>query len=176
MNGYRKRQQKTYDHRLRNLVRATGDPGVVTEFGVPRSTARGWLRGDCQPVVTADLADSDHIELQAEVVKLRRRNQKLVAIVRLLFALLRALDVRLDQRRLPDGDAKTELLRAIDRARVALSVQGALRVLRLSPARYHRWKRVSQGCGLEDRTDCPRTTPTRLSADEIRFLSWIGAA
>jgi len=39
------RSQRTYDHRLRDLVRTVGDPEIVAEFGVPRSTARGYLTG-----------------------------------------------------------------------------------------------------------------------------------
>jgi len=34
------RSQRTYDHRLRDLVRTVGDPEIVAEFGVPRSTAQ----------------------------------------------------------------------------------------------------------------------------------------
>ena len=70
-------------HRLRELVRATQDPAIVAEFGVPRSTALGWLRDDYQPVVTDALFDKDIIELQAEIVKLRRRISILSAIIRL---------------------------------------------------------------------------------------------
>ncbi len=106
------RSQQTYDHRLRDLVRTVSDPEIVAEFGVPRSTVLGWLRGDYGPVVTANILDMDHTRLQAEVLTLRRRIRILGAIVRLLVALLRALDVRLDRTRLPDGAAKSRLLRA----------------------------------------------------------------
>jgi hypothetical protein len=86
MNASQKRFQRTYDHRLRNLVRATGDPEIIAaEFGVPRSTALGWLQGDCKPVVTAEVLDMDHTHLQTEVLKLRRRVRRLAAIVRLLL-------------------------------------------------------------------------------------------
>ena len=37
------KRQRVYDHRLRELVRTTGDTGVATRLGVPRSTAQGWL-------------------------------------------------------------------------------------------------------------------------------------
>ena len=132
------RRQQTYDHRLRDLVRTTGDPNILAELGVPRSTALGWLRRDYQPVVTADVLDMDHIWLQAEVLRLRQRNRTLADVVRLLLALVRALGGRLDRRRLPQGPAKAQLLRAVERTQDSLSLRGALRVLGLSASRYHR--------------------------------------
>ena len=36
----RNRLQQTYDHRLRDLVRSTGDAAIAVDLGVPRSTAR----------------------------------------------------------------------------------------------------------------------------------------
>ncbi len=59
------------------------------------------------------------------------------------------------------------MLRAIDHAQGALSLRGALRVLHLSPSRYHQWRRAEQVCELDDRVSCPRSTPTRLTAAEI---------
>jgi hypothetical protein len=59
MANIEKRHQQTYDHRLRDLVRAVGNPNIVAEFGVPRSTALGWLRGQYRPVITADVVDMD---------------------------------------------------------------------------------------------------------------------
>jgi hypothetical protein len=148
-------------------VRTVGDPEIVAEFGVPRSTALGWLRGDYGPVVTSNILDMEHKRLQAEVLTLRRRIRILGAIVRLLIAPLRALDVRLECTRVPDGTAKSRLLRAIDRAQGVLSLRGALRVLRLSPSRYHQWCRAEQACELDDQVSCPQSTPTRLTVTEI---------
>ena len=66
-------RQQVYDHRLRDLVRQTGDLGIATAVGVPRSTAAGWLRRDLQSVVTVAVLDMSESGLRAEVVKLRRR-------------------------------------------------------------------------------------------------------
>ena len=148
-------------------MRTTGNPDIVAEFGVPRSTAIGWLRGGYQPVVSSNVLDRDHVELQSEVLELRQRIRKLASVIRLLLALVRALDIRLDRRRLPEGDAKAGLLRAIDRAQDVLSPRGALRILRLSPSRYRQWRRAEQACGLDDQRSCPRSTPTQLTAEEI---------
>ncbi len=97
MNNDQKRYQQTYDHRLHERVRATQDPAIVAEFGVPRSTALGWLRGEYQPVVTDTLFDKDIVQLQAEIVKLRRRILILSAIIRLMRMLLHSFDIRLEQ-------------------------------------------------------------------------------
>jgi hypothetical protein len=60
------RSQQRYDHRLRHLV--------------PRSTARGWLGVAPTVVVSLDVADLTEPELRQEVLKLRRRVQKLTAL------------------------------------------------------------------------------------------------
>ena len=63
MATFKTRLQQSYDHRLRDLVRATGDPNVVAELGVPRSTAVGWLRGELRQVISADVLDMDHVRV-----------------------------------------------------------------------------------------------------------------
>jgi hypothetical protein len=62
---------------------------VATDLGVPRSTARGWLGAAPTVVVCLDVADLTEPELRQEVLKLRRRVQKLTALLRLALALLR---------------------------------------------------------------------------------------
>ena len=53
------RFQRKYDHRLRELVRATGNIEVARKRGVPPSTARGWVKATKAEVVTIDIADID---------------------------------------------------------------------------------------------------------------------
>jgi len=126
MTKFKTRPQRSYDHRLRELVRVTGDISVVAEFGVPRSTAVGWLRGQPRRVITSDVLDMDHARLQVEVLKLRQRIRRLGAVIRLLLALVRALGGHLDQIRLPEGATRGRLLRAIGCAERVLTLQGAL--------------------------------------------------
>ena len=63
--------QHRYDHRLRELVRLTGDVEYAIQRGVPRSTARGWLTANRAEVVTVDVVDMDALRLQQEVLELR---------------------------------------------------------------------------------------------------------
>src|SRR5262245_15586044 len=145
-----RRPQQRYDHRLRALVHNTGDVTIATDLGVPRSTARGWLRKAPTVAVTMDVTKVKTLELQQEGLDLRRRVRKLKALLRLALALLRSSGFTLTHARLPDGRDKTQLLRAVDRARDYVPLQPLLRFLRLSPSRFHAWRRLQDACALGD--------------------------
>ncbi len=164
------RPQQRYDHRLRNLVQRTGDVTVATDLGVPRSTARGWRRAAPTVVVCLDVVDLTEPELRQEILKLRRRVQKLAALLRLALALLRTSGFSLTGERLPDGRAKTRILRAADRAHEYLPLRAILRFLRVSPSRFHAWRRRQSACALDDQSSCPRTSPYRLTPPEVRAI------
>ncbi len=163
------RTQRRYDHRLRDLVRSTGDIGNATRRGVPRSTARGWLTPTQAEVFTLDLVDSDILILQQEVLALRARAERLVALLRLLVVLLKVSGFSLAHARLPEGATKISLLRAIERSRSVLPLRSALRVLRLSRSRFHSWKRENE-CGLDDMPSCPRSSPQQLTSAEVETI------
>ena len=131
--------RRTYDHRLRELAYHAGDPGVAQRLGVPRSTARSWIRRGMPDAVTLDVFDADASELHAQVVRLENRVRMLLAIVRLLFCVLRISRVRLDGDRVPSCDGKTKLLGAIEYARTSLKLTVVLRLIGLSPSRHHAW-------------------------------------
>ena len=76
------RPQQRYDHRLRDLVRRTGNLTIATDLGVPRSTARGWLGAAPKVVVSWEVANLTEPEFRQEIVKLRRRVEKLAALLR----------------------------------------------------------------------------------------------
>ena len=162
-------KQRVYDHRLRHLVQRSGDIRVATEIGVPRSTAAGWLRAEPQDVVTLDLLGMRETELQLELVRLRRRILILTTVVRLLLALVRLSGVRLDARSIP-GDAMAALLGTIKRARKILQLRSILRILGLSPARYHSWTQPDSDCHPTDAASCPRRVPNQLSARDVAII------
>ena len=112
------RPQQRYDHRLRDLVRRTGDVTLATDLGVPRSTARGWIRAAPTVVMSLEVADLTEPELRQEILRLRRRVQKLAALLRLALALLQTSGFRLSDARLPDGEDKLRILPWIRRGHV----------------------------------------------------------
>jgi hypothetical protein len=129
------RPQQRDDHRLRNLVQRTEDLTIATDLGVPRSTARGWLGKTPKIVVSLDVTELRASELPQEVLELRRRVKKLTALLRLALALLQSSGFTLTHARLPDGRAKTRILRAVDRARECVPLRTLLRFLRQSVPR-----------------------------------------
>src|SRR5476649_1434993 len=92
------------------------------------------------------------------------------AIAARILAFAAPSGVRLDETRIPEGAAKAKILAAIARARTTLQLAVVLRVLGLSPSRYHAWNRLERACQLDDRSTCPRTTPTQLTAEEVRTM------
>jgi hypothetical protein len=163
-------RRRVYDHRMRDLVCDERDPDRFRHVGVPRSTAVSWIRRGPRAVVSSDVLALDHAELQAEILALRLRNRFLLAIIRLAFLLVRLSGFRFDSHRLPDGKAKSAVLCAVAAAKKVMPTAVALRVLGLSASRFHTWRKLAQACPLEDRTSCPNTSPTQLTAAEVSVI------
>ena len=177
--------RRTYDYRIQEAICESGDRDLFPDLEIPRSrasyagqalatasaaTIRSWLHRGLPDVVTSDLVARDRADLLAEIRQYQHRAALLGAVVGLLIAMLRISKVQLDYERLPDGDAKRILLRAIERAGKVLSLRATLRIARLSSSRYHSWCRSEAGCELDDQSSCPRVVPTRLTPSELEAM------
>jgi uncharacterized radical SAM superfamily protein len=98
--------QKQYDHRLCRLIQNTGDLDLAVRHGVPRSTARGWLKQSRTDVVSIDVLDMETEALQREVLFLRRRVSRLLSLLHLVVVAIRVVDFSFDRVRIPDGARK----------------------------------------------------------------------
>jgi len=163
------RSRRSYDHRIREIVCRTGNPRIFQHLRIPRSTTASWLSRGRPSVVSLDWEQEIGLVLDANE-RLKRRTERQTAIIRLLVVLLKLSGFRLDEQRLPDGTAKAKVLRAVDRCKDTLSLKSTLRLVRLSPARYHAWKRADKRCELDDRSSCPRSHPTQLTPAEVSTL------
>jgi len=161
--------RRSYDHRIREIVCETGNPGIFQHLRIPRSTTASWLSRGRRSVVSLD-RQHDIASVLDENEKLKRRTRRQTAIIRLLVVVLKLSGFRLDEQRLPDGKAKAKVLRAVERSKDALALKSALRLVRLSPARYHAWKRAEKRCELDDRSSCPRSHPTQLTPHEVSTI------
>ena len=162
------RTRRAYDHRLREQVVRCGAKVVARHVQIPRSTASTWRRRGLRPVVTTEPFDQEKQHALDSSVRWEKRARALAAVVRLLLALLRASGFSLAGKRLPEGQAKAGILRAITSAKPFLPLAVLLRITRLEPARYHAWNRASTlACCLDDRSSCPRTSPSQLLPMEV---------
>jgi hypothetical protein len=162
--------RRIYDYRIQEAICESGDRDLFPELEIPRSTIRSWIRRGVPDVVTSDLAVRDRADLLAEIHRYQQRTALLGAVVGLLIAMLRVSKVRLDSERLPEGESKKILLRAIERTGKVLPLNAALRIARLSSSRYHSWCRAEAGCELDDQSSCPRIVPTRLTPEEVEVM------
>jgi putative transposase len=117
-----------------------------------------------------DRAPTAAARLRQEILKLRKRVEKLSALLRLALALLQASGFRLSSAGLPEGKGKLRILRAVDRAGECIPLRAVLRFLHLSPSRFHAWRRRQIACALDDRSSCPRTAPHRLTRAEVHAI------
>ncbi len=170
--------RRTYDHRIREAICDANDPTLLDScISIPRSTARSWLRRGRVQVVSLDEGDFEIAELRLQIAMLERRIQKyskatrnLAAVVRLQRAELDVSGFSLENERVAEAAAKTGILEAVARAETLLPLVIVLKLLKLSSARYHAWRRAEKRCGLGDRSSCPRTSPTQLTADELMTM------
>ena len=162
-----KRPRRTYDHRLVQLVRDSGDISIATRMGVPRSTAAGWVRRKSPASVTGVPGlDSSEARLRHRNARLERRVRLLWAMLRVVIVLLRILEPSLSRIRVASSD-KRRLLRAIDRSRGVLGLRKILRIVGLSPSRLHAWRSALRACELPEQESCPTSAPHRLTVAEV---------
>jgi len=116
-----------------------------------------------------DVLNMDANQLQQEVLRLRARLRRLTTLLRVLLVVFRLSGYSLNQSRLPDGNEKRTLLRVIERSRSILPLRRVLRLIRMSPSRYHSWSRTEE-CALDDTPSCPRLSPHQLTATEVGVI------
>jgi len=87
--------RNVYDPRVRELVRATGNPDLFPVLKIPKPTLRGWLNGEFRTAVSTESVTQIEIELYSENAKLRRRIQVLQVVMGLLLVLIRVTGCRL---------------------------------------------------------------------------------
>ena len=92
--------RKTWDPRIRAQIVATGNADLFPELGIPRSTIATWLRrGEPDVVWLDDGHEEVTVNLRARIAHLEVRVKRLTALVRLVLAVMRVLDARIDGNR-----------------------------------------------------------------------------
>ncbi|MBD3348189.1 MAG: DDE-type integrase/transposase/recombinase [Candidatus Eisenbacteria bacterium] len=120
--------------------------------------------------MTTPTAEAEAAELRLRVTRPEARLARTLAMLRVFFALFRILEPDLTRLRVPNVADKVRLIRAIDRSRKVLGLGRVLRRIGLSPSRLAAWKRAANACDLDDVSSCPRSSPQRLTADEVHEM------
>ena len=131
------RVRRSYDHRLRDAIAATGNADLFRDVAIPASTRRTWARGEIRPVVASVDVELEVYELLEQVDSLRQRAKVQAAVIGLLVRVLRLRGGKFDADRVPDGVTKSAVLRAITSVSGLLSFGTTLRIVGVSTARYH---------------------------------------
>ena len=129
--------RRTYDHRIKNLVRKHSNAHLFQELGIPSSTARQWLHRSPSHFVTCRNFDISPEQLVVELESQKRRYQQLASKVFLLQAVNDIFDFKIDWKRLPDSPSKLKLLHSIEIAKESLPITECLKTINISSTRYH---------------------------------------
>jgi transposase InsO family protein len=159
--------KRAYDTRVREIIARTGNANLFPELDISRGTRATWVRRGPRDIVGLDEELDEQATLLDRLAKLERGVRVLTALLRLVITMLRLSGFRVHMPRIPEGRDKQALLFAVARARAVLPLASVLKVLHLSPSRYHAWLRAEQECELDDRSSCPQAMPQRLTGGEV---------
>ena len=120
-------------------------------------------------VATVDV-ELEVYDLLEQVDKLRQRARVRAAVIGLRVRLAKLRLAKLDGDRVPDAATKSVVLRAIASTTGLLSLGTALKIVGMSSARYHTWRRKEEGCGLDDQPSCPKSFPLQLTPEEVSTM------
>ncbi len=90
-----RRQRRSYDPRLRRLVREDGGQELARRLGITRTTVAAWRCSPPPQVVAVEGIDLDRAALHVRIAKQERRIELLTTIMTLLLALVRVSTGRL---------------------------------------------------------------------------------
>jgi len=57
-----------------------------------------------------------------------------------------------------------------------MPLTAVLRIVGISPSRYHSWCRAAEGCDLADQPSCPKAVPARLTSEEVETIGGMVAS
>ena len=105
--------------------------------------------------------------LVARIRELEARCLGLEALLTLVTSVFSFFGLSIDWRRVPAGESKDKLLKAIIDCSAHVPLSRCLAIIGLSTTRFYRWRKLAVQCQLDDHPSCPRLTPSKLTAQEL---------
>jgi transposase InsO family protein len=158
---------RTYDHRIKQLIAASGNPDLFWELKIPRTTALTWIRNGVRDIVTTKDLNQNFEDLVVEKRELERELDSLKAIQSLTIATFRIFGLQIQFKRLPTTEAKADLIERIKSTAKVCGLKAALEAIGLSVQRYNAWLRRQKQCRLQDQSTCAKLKPTKLPTAEM---------
>jgi putative transposase len=83
-------------------------------------------------------------------------------------------DFSIEWHSLPDGDDKRKVLEVIAVACESADLTECLEVIKLSHSRLRNWIKRAVNCDLEDRSSCPKLSPSKITVEESGAMKlWV---
>ena len=159
--------RRSYDHRLKNSVACSRNSNLFPELAIPKRTTSRWASGVRLSVVTASEFSEDHCDLVAKLKDLEARCRGLTATLTLVRDACIIFGLPIDWSRLPEGEAKQKLIKAVDNCSTEIPLGLCLKEIGLSTSRYYRWRKLAFACQLSDVPSCPKLKPSKLTPKEL---------
>jgi putative transposase len=165
-----RRSYRKYDQRLKNLVAESEDISQFHCYGIPKSTLRQWQKNGHQEFFTIPELSQTATELIQENIALKSQLSAVIVEHDLVATTIKIFGFQIQYKRLPSSDAKAEILTAIKKASECISLQACLLPIGLTAARYHHWVKLQVACMLDDRSSCPRVSPSKMLPTEVNKI------
>jgi len=159
-----------YDHRIKNLIAASGNPYLFPEMKIPRSTSHYWIKKGTFKVKEVKSIKSNSEELQLRIIVLEKELQKQKILLELFQQIYQVFKITLAWKRLSEKKDIEKALALIEKYSKILTLKECLTAIQFSLPRYKAWKKKQVKCELKDRSQCPKTFPLQLTPNEIQKI------
>ncbi len=159
-----------YDHRIKEIVIASGDPTLFRHVGVNTATAKNWIYGRYSKPITFDDGIYFSSIKDREIEKLHREISKLKALVNLYHAVDKVVPLSLSKRNIKCREKRKMILSSVLDASKIVGLETATRFIGVSQSRYKRWRVGNQKCQISQSHSCVRRYPNQLSKRELEVI------
>ncbi|MEZ4744300.1 MAG: DDE-type integrase/transposase/recombinase [Bdellovibrionota bacterium] len=162
--------KNTYDHRIKDLVIASGCSQLFEANGVKSETARNWLYGRYRRPIEVDKQATYDCLKSFEVKNLEKKVAQLQALIQLYQSVNGVVSVTLAHRNIKCRKQRKQILSSIQLAAKSVGIKKATAFIGISRSRYKRWNSRSTHCDVTLSDSCARSYPNQLSRRELSVI------
>jgi len=98
--------RRTYDHRLKAIIKKYHNPYLFEELNIPSSTTRQWIHSSPSNFVTSDKFELSNEELLLELQVQKKLYKEISSKLFLLQSVNNIFSFKIDWKRLPNSQSK----------------------------------------------------------------------